>query len=200
MSKRVDALQTQLAEAQKQAEQDALTEIANRRGFDRAIKECGVLAGRARQPFAVAMVDIDDFKQINDTYGHQVGDRVLLCLAQRLVEDAGDGHFVARVGGEEFAVLFRATTLEPAIEKMAATIKRVAGLDYVFKVEGVDQRLRFTCSAGVTEYQAGESGEDTVKRADRALYEAKRNGKNKVVGRKKGLFAFLPWPTRAAAS
>jgi diguanylate cyclase (GGDEF)-like protein len=146
------------------------------------------------------MIDIDDFKKINDTFGHQVGDRVLLCLAQRLVEDAGDGHFVARVGGEEFAVLFRATTLEPAIEKMTATIKRVAGLDYVFKVEGVDQRLRFTCSAGVTEYQAGESGEDTVKRADRALYEAKRNGKNKVVGRKKGLFAFLPWPGRAAAS
>jgi diguanylate cyclase len=200
MSKRVDALQTQLAEAQKQAEQDPLTEIANRRGFDRAIKECGVLAGLSKQPFAVALLDIDDFKRINDTYGHQVGDRVLLCVAQRLVEDAGEGHFVARVGGEEFAVLFRAATLEPAVEKMTATVKRFAGLDYVFKVEGVEQRLRFTCSAGVTEHQAGESGDDTIKRADRALYEAKRGGKNRVVGRRKGLFAFLPWPTRVAAS
>ena len=70
------------------------------------------------------MVDIDDFKRINDTYGHQVGDRVLLCLAQRLVEDAGDNQFVARVGGEEFAVLFRATTMESAVERMTSTLKR----------------------------------------------------------------------------
>ena len=107
MSKRVDALQTQLAEAQKQAELDPLTEIANRRGFDRAMKEWALLASKSKQPFALAMVDIDDFKKINDTHGHQVGDRVLLCLAQRLVEDAGDGHYVARVGGEEFAVLLQ---------------------------------------------------------------------------------------------
>jgi hypothetical protein len=77
MSKRVDALQTQLAEAQKQAELDALTEIANRRGFDRTIKEWSLLASRSKQPFSMAIVDIDDFKKINDSYGHQVGDRVL---------------------------------------------------------------------------------------------------------------------------
>jgi len=200
MSKRVDALQTQLAEAQKQAELDALTEIANRRGFDRAIKEWSLLAARSKQPFSVAMVDIDDFKRINDTYGHQVGDRVLLCLAQRLVEDAGDNQFVARVGGEEFAVLFRTTTMDAAVERMAATLKRVAGLDYVFTIDGQEQRLRFTCSAGVTEFNVGEGVDDTVKRADRALYEAKRAGKNRAVGRRKGLFAFFPWPPRTAAA
>jgi diguanylate cyclase len=199
MSKRVDALQSQLAEAQKQAELDALTEIANRRGFDRAMKEGVLLSSRSRQPFAVAMVDIDDFKKINDTHGHQVGDRVLLCVAQRLVEDAGDGHVVARVGGEEFAVLFRNTTLEGAVEKMSATLKRVASLDYVFTVDGAEQHLRFTCSAGLTEFSTGENVEDTVKRADRALYEAKRSGKNKAVGRRKGLFAFLPWSKTAAS-
>jgi diguanylate cyclase (GGDEF)-like protein len=200
MSKRVDALQTQLAEAQKQAEIDPLTEIANRRGFDRALKEWSLLAGKSRQPFSVAMVDLDDFKRINDTYGHQVGDRVLLCVAQRLVEDAGEGNFVARVGGEEFAVLFRGLTMDSAIERMAATLKRVAGLDYVFTVEGVEQRLRFTCSAGISEFQAGENPEDAVKRADRALYEAKRGGKNKAVGRKKGIFTFLPWGSKPAAA
>lgn len=194
MSKRVDALQSQLAEAQKQAELDALTEIANRRGFDRAMKEGVLLSSRNRQPFTVAMVDIDDFKKINDSHGHQVGDRVLLCLAQRLVEDAGDGQLVARVGGEEFAVLFWNTGLEAAVQNVTATLKRVAALDYVFTVDGAEQHLRFTCSAGVTEFHAGESPEDTVKRADRALYEAKRGGKNKAVGRRKGLFAFLPWP------
>ena len=200
MSKRVDALQTQLAEAQKQAELDALTEIANRRGFDRAIKEWSLLAGTSKQPFSVAIVDIDDFKRINDTHGHQIGDRVLLGLAQRLVEDAGEQQFVARIGGEEFAVLFRATTMESAVERMTSTIKRVAGLDYVFRIDGEDQRLRFTISAGVTEFNPGEAVEDTVKRADRALYEAKRAGKNRAVGRRKGLFAFFPWPPRTAAA
>ncbi len=200
MSKRVDSLQTQLAEAQKQAELDPLTEIANRRGFDRAIKEWSLLAAKAKQPFSVAMVDIDDFKRINDTFGHQVGDRVLLCLAKRLLEDAGDNQFVARVGGEEFAVLFRATTMESAVERMTASVKRIAGLDYVFQVEGAEQRLRFTCSAGVTEVSAGEDVEDAVKRADRALYEAKRAGKNRAIGRRKGLFNFLSWPSRTAAA
>ena len=80
-----------------------------------------------------------------------------------------------------------------AVERMTASLKRVAGLDYVFKIEGVEQRLRFTCSAGVTEFTAGEPVEDTVKRSDRALYEAKRAGKNRALGRKKGLFNFLPW-------
>jgi diguanylate cyclase len=200
MSKRVDALQTQLAEAQKQAELDPLTEIANRRGFDRAIKEWSLLAGKSRQPFAVAMVDLDDFKRINDTHGHQVGDRVLLGVAQRLVEDAGEGNFVARVGGEEFAVLFRGLTMDSALERMAATLKRIAGLDYVFTVDGSEQRLRFTCSAGITEFQSGESPDDAVKRADRALYEAKRSGKNRALGRRKGIFTFLPWGSKPAAA
>ncbi len=200
MSKRVDALQTQLAEAQKQAELDPLTEIANRRGFDRALKEWTLLATRSKQPFSIAMVDIDDFKKINDTYGHQVGDRVLLCLAQRLVEDAGDNQFVARVGGEEFAVLFRATTLESAVERTTATVKRVAALDYVFRIDGEDQRLRFTISAGVTEVNPGEATDDTIKRADRALYEAKRAGKNRAIGRRKGLFGFLPWSQKSSGT
>ena len=200
MSRRVDALQTQLAEAQRQAEIDPLTEIANRRGFDRALREWSLVAGKSREPFAVAMVDLDDFKRINDTHGHQVGDRVLLCVAQRLVEDAGDGNFVARVGGEEFAVLYRGATMDAALERMTATLKRIAGLDYVFTVDGAEQRLRFTCSAGITELTPGENAEDAVKRADRALYEAKRAGKNRAVGRRKGLFTFLPWGSKPAAA
>ena len=161
MSKRVDALQTQLAEAQKQAELDPLTEIANRRGFDRAIKEWSLLAASPKQPFSIAMVDIDDFKRINDTYqhGHQVGDRVLLCLAQRLVEDAGENQFVARVGGELRGPV-RTTTMDSAVERMTATLKRVAGLDYAFTFDGQEQRLGFTCSAGVTEFNTGEGVDD----------------------------------------
>ena len=200
MSKRVDALQTQLAEAQKQAEVDALTEIANRRGFDRAIKEWTLLAAKSKQPFSMAMVDIDDFKKINDTL-RPPGRR-----SRAAVPGAAPARgrrrrtFVARVGGEEFAVLFRSTTMESAVERMTATLKRVAGLDYVFKIDGDEQRLRFTCSAGVTEVNAGEAVDDTIKRADRALYEAKRAGKNRAIGRRKGLFAFLPWPAKPTAA
>jgi len=83
---------------------------------------------------------------------------------------------------------------------MTATLKRIAGLDYVFTIGGEEQRLRFTCSAGVTEFNPSEGADDTVKRADRALYEAKRAGKNRAVGRRKGLFAFLPWPPRSTAA
>jgi diguanylate cyclase len=197
MSKRVDSLQSQLAEAQRQAEQDPLTDVANRRGFDRTLREWAVLASRTKRTFSVAMVDIDDFKRINDTYGHQVGDRVLLCLAQRLVEDAGDGDFVARYGGEEFAILMRNASLDLAVTRTVATLKRIAGMEYAFQASGNDERLHFTCSAGVSEFTAGETGEETVKRADRALYEAKRAGKNRAVGRKKGLLSFLNWQRSA---
>ena len=198
MSKRVDALQTQLAEAQRQAEQDSLTDVANRRGFDRTLREWAVLASRTRRTFSVVMFDIDDFKHINDTHGHQVGDRVLLCLAQRLTDDIGDGDFVARYGGEEFAILMRSTPLDAAVTRTVASLKRIAAMEYGFQAGGQDERLHFTCSAGVAEFTSGETGEETVKRADRALYEAKRAGKNRAVGRKKGLLGFLHWPRTAA--
>ena len=126
---------------------------------------------------------------------------MLLCLAQRLLEDAGDNQFVARVGGEEFAVLFRVDDdgiRGRADDRDAASAS--PALDYVFKIDGDEQRLRFTCSAGVTEVNAGEAVDDTVKRADRALYEAKRAGKNRAIGRRKGLFAFLPWPAKPTAA
>ncbi|HEY8550757.1 MAG TPA: GGDEF domain-containing protein [Vicinamibacterales bacterium] len=198
MSKRVDALQMQLAEAQRQAEQDPLTSIANRRGFDRTLREWTALANRTRKPFSLAIVDIDDFKRINDTHGHQVGDRVLLCLAQHLTEAAAEGDFVARHGGEEFAVLMRHTGLDAAVERMEASLRRIASHEYNYQQSGREERLTFTCSAGVAEFSPGETGDDLLKRADRALYEAKRSGKNRAIGRKKGLLAFLGWPRTAA--
>ncbi len=198
MSKRVDSLQAQLAEAQRQAEQDPLTTVANRRGFDRTLREWTLLANRSRRPFAMAMVDIDDFKQINDRHGHQVGDRVLLCLAQRLTDDAQDGDFVARYGGEEFAVLLRNVGLDAAIEVLSGTLHRLSAMQFEYLLSGATTSLTFTCSAGVAEYSPGETPDELVKRADRALYEAKRNGKNRAVGRKKGLLGFLHWPRTAA--
>jgi diguanylate cyclase (GGDEF)-like protein len=181
------------------ARHDGLTGLANRMLFRERLEHSLQRLGRG-QGFAVLCLDLDHFKAVNDTHGHQVGDRVLLCVAQRLVEDAGDGNFVARVGGEEFAVLYRGATMDAALERMAATLKRIAGLDYVFTVDGAEQRLRFTCSAGITEFTPGENPEDAVKRADRALYEAKRAGKNRAAGRRKGLFTFLPWGSKPAAA
>jgi diguanylate cyclase (GGDEF)-like protein len=117
--------------------------------------------------------------------------------------EAGAAHAgrCARVGGEEFAVLLKGTTIESATERLTSTIKRIAGLDYVFKVDGAEQHLRFTVSAGVTDFTPGEGVEDTVKRADRALYEAKRAGKNRAIARKRGLFNFLPgWGNKGGTS
>jgi diguanylate cyclase len=118
---------------------------------------------------------------------------VLLCLAQRLTSDAEEKDFLARYGGEEFAVLLRNTDLEKAADRLSATIQRVAGMDYEYQNGGQTSRLRFTCSAGLAEFAPGEQVEELVKRADRALSEAKRAGKNRATAKRRGLLSSIPW-------
>jgi diguanylate cyclase len=193
LSRRVDALQTQLAEAQKEAEEDPLTGAVNRRGFDRALREWTATATRTRKSFLLAMVEIDHFKTITEKHGHQVADRVLLCVAQRLQHDAGDKDVVARFGAESFAVLIRSGELDAAAMKLKATVQALAALEYEYEQGGKASTVSFTCSAGVTEFNIGESAEDIVKRADRARADASRGGASQVVARKRGRFGFLNW-------
>ena len=173
LSRRVDALQSQLAEAQSEAEEDPLTGVANRRGFDRALREWTAIAEPHKKPFLLAMVEIDDFKTISEKHGHQVGDRVLLCVAQRLRREAGDKDIVARFGAESFAVLIRqATSIKPRSgsrrrsrrwpHSSTSTSTRAGGDDLVHVLRG-----------GVTEFNPGETADELVKRADRALADAR---------------------------
>jgi diguanylate cyclase (GGDEF)-like protein len=133
---------------------------------------------RADDGFAVALVDLDDFKRINDTYGHAVGDKVLRTFAEQACSAMRGADIVGRWGGEEFLVVYpRSTAREAAAgadrlrERVAAAIVMTPG----------GQPLRFTVSIGLTDHLPPECIEALVERADRAMYQAKSQGRNRVV-------------------
>lgn len=187
LTTRVETLQTRLAELEVQVTVDPLTRIANRGSFDRALVQQIAAARRTGAPLAFAMVDVDHFKQINDTHGHQVGDRVLLCLAQKLANAVRPGDVVARYGGEEFGVLLAASTATEVEGQLRALLSDIAASTFAYDVLGQEQRVRFTVSCGLTDLQPSDSESDLVARADEALYEAKRKGRNRLVTRRPSL-------------
>ena len=173
----VSKLKRELEAARDEAETDALTEIGNRKRFDRRLRELAAAAGERRSPLALLLLDIDHFKSFNDTYGHPLGDRVLKLVASRVRAAAADGHEVFRYGGEEFAVLAPATGLGEAVEVGEAVRKAVGGLRIARKKDSEALR-RITVSVGVSAYEAGEPLSRVLERADAALYAAKNSGRN----------------------
>ncbi len=178
LTKRVRSLEQSLTKAQSEAATDALTRLPNRGAFDLAAREWVSRAARDGQPFAVAMIDLDDFKRINDAYGHPIGDRVIVAAAQLLRSGLAEGEIAARFGGEEFALLLAATAAT-ARERVTALLDRLPP-SYEFDHDGVTRRVGFTFSGGATGYVAGDTAESLLKRADEALYDAKRRGKRRV--------------------
>ena len=126
------------------------------------------------------MLDIDYFKKFNDTYGHQVGDQVLKLVASTLKTGVKGGDIVARYGGEEFAIILPKTTKENAFTVAEHVRDSVSSKDIINRGTGkVLGQIRL--SVGVSEYKPGESIEDLIERADKALYEAKNNGRNQTI-------------------
>ena len=172
------ALETAWAveDARRNARTDPLTGLANRRGFDErfevVIQETDRYGGSA----ALILVDLDHFKRVNDTYGHEAGDQVLMAVSAALAEGRRTVDTTARLGGEELAVLLPQTDLAGAREVAERMRKRIEGLTVRTATE-----IRVTASFGVAEYvaRAGHP-ESVVERADQALYAAKRNGRNRV--------------------
>jgi len=168
--------QTDLEEAETQAlllreriNTDPLTGLLNRRGIDLAVTS---LMTR-REPFGVLLIDIDHFKSVNDTLGHDVGDRVIKLLAVKLRDIARDQDVVGRWGGEEFIMLSPSSEAK-AIEGFAQRVRReVANMDE-------DDLPALTISVGITRFPLYEPFDETVKRADEALYAAKSGGRNCV--------------------
>jgi diguanylate cyclase (GGDEF)-like protein len=157
---------------------DPLTGAFNRRYLDQRLAEAMPLAVRGVQPLSVMICDLDDFKRINDTFSHAVGDEVLRTVAAILREHVRQSDVVARFGGEEFVVLFPATTLDQAVaasEKVCALVREHPWGD-------LQAGLKVTMSAGVAEAGAYPTHEKLLADADARLYEAKRRGKNCVVG------------------
>jgi diguanylate cyclase (GGDEF)-like protein len=190
LTTRVSSLEDSLAKARAEAATDALTGIANRGAFDLALREWLARAGREGAGFSLAIVDLDDFKRINDTHGHPVGDRVLMAAARLLQGGVEAGELAARYGGEEFALLMSLPQASRARARLAALQQRVAPA-YEYDLAGERRFLTFTFSAGVTEYAGGDTPDAIVKWADEALYDAKRRGKNRVEVRTRSLLRAL---------
>jgi len=148
---------------------DPLTRLLNRRAFLARFSE--VQEERGQQALQLAMIDLDHFKQINDHYGHDRGDTVLMAMAQCLQRHAPG--LAGRLGGEEFAVLFPDCGRNEAMQQLDMLLREVRGLD----IDGVS----ITFSAGLVAAEAGESAEEALTRADRALYQAKAAGRNRII-------------------
>jgi len=160
----------------EKASKDPLTQVANRAEFDR-VHAMFVAAHRQQQvPCSLLMCDLDRFKQVNDTYGHQAGDEVIQCLASLMKSSCRPGDLVARYGGEEFVMLC-ADCDNAAAARRAEQIREELSQIPMKKMEG----RRVTVSFGVTEVQPGDTPETMLRRADRALLMAKAKGRNNVV-------------------
>ena len=180
-SREIDELKSKLARYREEALKDPLTRIDNRRGFEKKLTDVISDADNNGNSLCLIIADIDHFKRINDTHGHLVGDNVLRMVASTIKESVKGRDFVARIGGEEFAVLLPDTPMDGAL-KLANDI-RLAFEQLDLKKRNSGESLgQITLSFGATVYRPNEVSEDFVNRADEALYQSKKTGRNKVTG------------------
>lgn len=175
----VASLQNELERAREEASIDPLTGIMNRRGFDLELARHCRESSDAATPLCLVMVDIDHFKQVNDTYGHPFGDKVIRAVGQAMSQLTQRKDLVARYGGEEFVLLLPETSAIEARE-VAGRIRRAIARGQI-KSNGANPVGNITISAGVAEFARGEDPTSLTARADRALYAAKQAGRNQVV-------------------
>ena len=176
LSTRVRELESELRRLSEEVSIDALTQVANRRGLADAFGAESARHSRDGSTLAVALIDIDNFKKLNDSLGHSVGDQALKSLAARVRAALRPVDHVARFGGEEFVLLLPGTEIAEAEQALTRLQRDLTAS--LFMHEGRDVFVTF--SAGVTAWRAGEALDPAIERADEALYEAKRSGKNRT--------------------
>lgn len=173
----LNAVKKQLGEANNAIRVDHLTQAFNRKTFDEYSEQHWKLFQASQQPVSLMLVDIDHFKKINDTYGHDIGDFVLKELVQTLKGlFKREADLLARIGGEEFAILLPDYKLEHAQAKAEEVLQKVRGEAYVHE----HHKISFTVSIGIAQLSEGESREGWIKRADLALYNSKNTGRNRA--------------------
>lgn len=173
---KVRELEGELRRLSEEVSTDALTQVANRRGLGQAFETERAKLDRNGGELAVGLLDIDNFKKLNDTLGHAAGDEALKWLASNVRQSLRPVDVVARYGGEEFVVLLPETPVQEA-QQVLTRLQRALSESLFLHDQ---QRVFVTFSAGVTGFRAGERLEDALERADEALYEAKRTGKNRT--------------------
>ena len=176
----IKQLKEELQQANKLAKTDELTGIPNRRGFNSFIDYVSKEAIEQQSSFALIILDLDFFKTINDSYGHLIGDSTLRYIAKLLTAETKGRDYIARIGGEEFAVVLPNTNYSAAL-KVADNIRHEISTKKLI-VKNHNQPLELSVSGGVAMYQMNEGLELLVQRADNALYHAKNHGRNRITG------------------
>ena len=183
LNDRMSNLREDLVAVQEETKRDPLTDAFNRGAFDEAIGKSMNMHFMLNQPLALLMIDLDNFKQVNDNHGHSAGDEVLRsvgeCLARSFIRKSD---FVARYGGDEFAVILPDTSAENARPLIVRFLENFAALDFPYATE--DSKV--SCSVGFTVAHNSDTALQLVERADSALYEAKAAGRHQ--------FRFAPPP------
>ncbi|WP_457641855.1 diguanylate cyclase [Persephonella sp.] len=175
----ITQLRKELSHAKTEASIDFLTGLVNRRRFERAVEDAIRDYENRNYPFSLIYVDIDNFKDINDNYGHQVGDIVLKEVATIFKFYLRANTIIGRIGGEEFAILLPGVELEDAI-KIAERLRNIIQNREIRIKLDKEQILKVTASFGLTQVKKGDTVDSILHRADMAMYRAKKSGKNRV--------------------
>lgn len=172
----ISRLAGELSSTSQQVVSDHLTNLTNRRGLERAFEDLAVRCRHEGRQLSLALLDVDDFKKLNDAFGHQIGDAVLQHFAALLRARVRPGDLAARYGGEEFVILM------PDVDERggAEVIRRIQRALSVDAFRHRSQRIFVTFSAGVAKMRADDTLTAALARADQAMYAAKRDGKNGV--------------------
>jgi len=172
-------LKEHLEQVRREAMTDALTSLSNRKAFDETLEAACAHAHASGEALALAIVDIDHFKNFNDTWGHQTGDQVIRFVASVIGRAAHTNRFAARYGGEEFAVIFPGETSESALAVLEAAREEVSSR--ILKRRSTNEDLgAITISTGIADLQKGEPPVSLIERADGALYASKHGGRNRT--------------------
>ncbi len=177
MEKESDQLQSKLSENRHKLMFDTLTGVRSRLSYDEVLEQELLRWSRYQDVFSFSILDIDHFKQVNDQFGHNAGDKALQIVAKMMSKHIRKTDFLFRIGGEEFVLLLPKTSLQsaqPLVEKIRAA---VSSSSFHFKQKKVD----ITLSAGLTSIVKGDNTETIYERADKALYAAKNNGRNQLI-------------------
>ncbi|MFW5498327.1 MULTISPECIES: GGDEF domain-containing protein [unclassified Maridesulfovibrio] len=180
MAPHLNHVQSVLQELSYKTEHDPLTGLSNRRVFERTLDQEIERTRRNKTPLTLAILDLDNFKKINDTWGHLKGDEVLIDFADLLSQNSRRYDLVARIGGEEFAIILSGVGLVKAKQLLERLLDKVRAL--TFTKPGSNETFSITCSAGISCFKGMVEIEmqELVSKADKALYEAKESGKDQV--------------------
>ena len=177
MDKKIALLEGELSDVTKESREDFLTKLFNKRALEEKLHELDSGYKRYGRDYTVLFLDIDFFKKINDTYGHDAGDAVLKVFAKVLKKQSRDNDFVARFGGEEFVMVLPETTFE-GTKQFATKLRLVLQKNrFVYK----DQRISLTVSGGISQRSQWDNNAEMIKEADSSLYQAKETGRNKIL-------------------